>query len=86
VILLSIFRFYDSSVLFHDSESDGIVRMAHMMLNYKYKEFKTNGYQSFNRQPAIYISAASKFAQDEYKEQIAVQVVFNYNYNTYYCF
>jgi hypothetical protein len=44
------------------------------MLNCKYNEFRTNGYQAINKQPAIYISAASKYALSEYRELISIQV------------
>lgn len=44
-------------------------------MNFKFNKLKENGYQAYNlKQPAIYISAASKYALPEYKEIIAVQL------------
>lgn len=73
--LSRLFRFNDSSVLFHDQEPEGFIRMCQIMLNCKYNEYRVNGYQVINRQPAIYISAASKYSQIEYRELISVQVI-----------
>jgi hypothetical protein len=73
--LSRLFRFNDSSVLFHDQEPEGFIRMCQIMLNCKYNEYRVNGYQVVNRQPAIYISAASKYSQIEYRELISVQVI-----------
>lgn len=69
-----LFRFYESSILFHDQESDGLTRMCNMLFNFKYTSFKSSGYQSISRQPSIYISAASKYAHIDYRELISVQV------------
>ncbi len=69
-----LFRFYESSILFHDQESDGLTRMCNMLFNFKYNSFKSNGYQSILKQPSIYISAASKYAHIDYRELISVQV------------
>ncbi len=71
-----LFRFYESSILFHDQESDGLTRMCNMLFNFKYTSFKSSGYQSISRQPSIYISAASKYAHIDYRELISVQVDF----------
>lgn len=72
--LSRLFRFDNSSVLFHDQEPDGFIRMCQIMLNCKYTDFQLNGYQVINRQPAIYISAASKYSLPEYRELISVQL------------
>lgn len=48
--------------------------MCNLMMNYKYAEFKKLGYTAIKRQPTIYVSAASKYARDEFKEQVAVQL------------
>ena len=47
-----------------------------MVLNFKYKNFQTEGYQVIKKQPAIYISSASKYSSAEYKEIISIQVNF----------
>jgi hypothetical protein len=49
--------------------------MCNVVMNYKFSQFKENGFQAFNlKQPAIYISAASKYALPEYKEIISIQL------------
>jgi hypothetical protein len=73
-----LFRFYDSSILFHDQETDGLTRMCNMIFNIKYTSFKTNGYLSIKRQPAIYISAASKYSHIDYRELFSAQVYFTF--------
>lgn len=47
-----------------------------MVLNFKYKNYQAEGYQVIKKQPAIYISAASKYSSAEYKEIISIQVKF----------
>ena len=72
--LSRLFRFHDSSVLFHEQECEGLVRMCHMMLNFKFGEFKKSGYLAINKQPLVYISAAAKYAHLDYRELIAIHV------------
>lgn len=76
--LSCLFRFHDSSTLFHDQEFEGLVRMCNMMLNFKYESYQTKAYLSISRQPVIYVSEASKYSQPEIKELVAIQVKFNY--------
>ena len=44
-------------------------------MNFKFKEYQSSGYISINKQPAIYISATSKYAHQEYRDLITVQVI-----------
>ena len=79
--LHSIIRFHDSALLFHDQEADGLIRMCNMYMNFKYKTYQAEGYKAIKKQPAIYISEASKYANIEYRELVTVQVglVFAFN-------
>jgi hypothetical protein len=70
----SVSRFNDSSIIFHDQDTDGFVRMIQMLMNFKYRNFQANGYKSITKQPAIYVSAASKYAQDDLRELLSIQV------------
>ncbi len=72
--LSRLFRFHDSSVLFHEQEPEGFIRMCNIVLNYKFKNYKEEGYKAFKKQPAVYISESSKYALPEYREIIAVQL------------
>ena len=72
--LSRLFRFNDASSLFHDQDMEGFVRLCHMLLNFKFKKFQKMGYQALSRQPAIYVSAASKYAREEYRQSLAIQV------------
>lgn len=45
-----------------------------MLLNFKYEGYQKHGYKALNKPPIIYVSAASKYAQLEYRELITIQV------------
>ncbi|CAF0713119.1 unnamed protein product [Brachionus calyciflorus] len=69
-----LFRFNNSSILFYDDEADGLIRVCNMVLNYKYKDYQKNGYESIKNKPVIYISASSKYAKQEFRELITTQL------------
>jgi hypothetical protein len=48
--------------------------MIQMLMNFKYRNFQAKGYQAITKQPAIYVSAASKYAQDDLRELLSIQV------------
>ena len=74
--LARLFRFPHSSVLFHEQEADGLIRMCNIILNYKCKEYQKLGYKAFNKEPCVYISAASKYALPEFRQLISIHVNF----------
>lgn len=84
--LSRLFRFHDSSTLFHDQEFEGLVRMCNMMLNFKFDGFQSKGYTAIRRQPAIYVSEASKYSQPDFKELISIQVIILLNFVFIYLF
>ena len=43
-------------------------------MNFKYKKYQENGYQSVSKQPTIYVSGASKYSSDELKQYLALQL------------
>ncbi|XP_063240985.1 pyridoxal-dependent decarboxylase domain-containing protein 1 isoform X2 [Bacillus rossius redtenbacheri] len=55
-----LFRFLDCAVFFHDDVLEGAVRVARMMLHYKYPGYPEDGFEALAaRPPAIYSSTAS---------------------------
>ncbi|KAL3876662.1 hypothetical protein ACJMK2_034467 [Sinanodonta woodiana] len=59
--LAKLFRFDDSSVLFHEEPRDGLVRVCRLALYHRYPKYATEGFEAlYSRPPVIYISAASR--------------------------
>jgi hypothetical protein len=50
------------------------VRTTQMLMNFKYRNFQAQGYKAITKQPAIYVSAASKYARDDLRELLSIQV------------
>jgi hypothetical protein len=74
--LSCLFRFHNSNLYFHsNNDYDGILSICKFAFNVKYDNFDENGYKSFeNRDPVIYISSASKYAQIEYRKKLCSEV------------
>ncbi|KAK3601847.1 hypothetical protein CHS0354_041770 [Potamilus streckersoni] len=59
--LAKLFRFDDSSMMFHEEPRDGLVRVCRLALYHKYPKYATEGFEAlYSRPPVIYISAASR--------------------------
>lgn len=76
--LARLFRFHDSNAYFHltnTNDYDGAVNMARLILNIKYDNLNEQSYKLFaEKEPVFYISAASKYAQLEYRKKLAAEV------------
>ncbi len=69
--LSRLFRFHTTNTLFHKHDYESVVSMAKLIMHIKYKDLKTNGYKAFsNKEPVFYISASSKYAQEDYRQKI----------------
>ncbi|XP_067673201.1 putative pyridoxal-dependent decarboxylase domain-containing protein 2 [Haliotis asinina] len=59
--LSRLFRFEDSSVVYHEDPRDGLVKICRLALYQKYPKYATEGFEAlYSRPPVIYISAASR--------------------------
>lgn len=58
---LSFFRFGDSSVVYHEEEMDGLVKICRLAMYQKYPKYPTEGFEAlYSRPPVIYVSASAK--------------------------
>nr|CAD7428283.1 unnamed protein product [Timema monikensis] len=65
--LSHLFRFFDCAAFFHEDVLEGIVRLARMMLHYKYPKFLEDGYEALSaRPPVIYSSVAAPLGVVQY--------------------
>lgn len=52
--------FFEFSVFYHDDQQEGLIRVARMMLHYKYPRYLEDGALAFaNNPPMVYSSVAS---------------------------
>nr|CAD7264811.1 unnamed protein product [Timema shepardi] len=65
--LSHLFRFFDCAAFFHEDVLEGIVRLARMMLHYKYPKYLEDGYEALSaRPPVIYSSVAAPLGVVQY--------------------
>lgn len=54
-------RFGDCSVVYHEEERDGLVKICRLAMYQKYPKYPTEGFEAlYSRPPVIYVSAAAK--------------------------
>ncbi|XP_071128576.1 putative pyridoxal-dependent decarboxylase domain-containing protein 2 isoform X1 [Mytilus edulis] len=59
--LSRLFRFGDSSVVYHEEEMDGLVKICRLAMYQKYPKYPTEGFEAlYSRPPVIYVSASAK--------------------------
>ncbi|KAK6168927.1 hypothetical protein SNE40_020081 [Patella caerulea] len=59
--LSRLFRFTDSSVIYHEEDKEGLVKVCRLAMYQKFPKYVTEGYDAlYSRPPVIYISAAAK--------------------------
>jgi hypothetical protein len=55
------YRFGDASVVYHEEEKDGLVKICRLAMYKKYPKYPTEGFEAlYSRPPVIYVSASSK--------------------------
>ncbi|ESO89261.1 hypothetical protein LOTGIDRAFT_52276, partial [Lottia gigantea] len=59
--LSRLFRFPDSSAVYHEDEKEGLVKVCRLALYQKFPKYATEGYDAlYSRPPVIYLSSAAK--------------------------
>ncbi|XP_076459131.1 putative pyridoxal-dependent decarboxylase domain-containing protein 2 [Babylonia areolata] len=59
--LSRLFRFENSSIMYHDDEREGLVRICRLALYHSYPKYATDGFDAlYSRPPVIYLSSAAR--------------------------
>ena len=60
-LFVSLCRFDDASIVYHDEARDGLVKVCRLALYNKYPKYATEGFEAlYSRPPVIYLSSAAK--------------------------